>query len=82
MANAKQESRTERITVACTPSEKRAAEIVAAIRQVDGVSSLLRTMSLDEIVAEYHRAMARLREGVDDPKMRAVDADRAVAQMA
>lgn len=67
MASARQESRTERITLACTPSEKRAAEIVAAIRQVDGTSSLLRLLSLNDIVAEYDRAMAQLRGGGGTP---------------
>lgn len=52
-----QESRTERVAVAITPSEKRAIVAVAALRATDQ-SSLLREMSVDQAVAEFERVQA------------------------
>lgn len=56
-----QESRTERATMALTPTEKRALQIVANLRQVTE-SDLLRTMLMADIVAEFDRLMSKLRE--------------------
>lgn len=65
-----QESRTERVGIAVTPSEKRALELVANVRNVDGLSNLLRIMSVAEAVAEGQRLLARLREEVGKPSAR------------
>ena len=56
-----QESRTERATIALTPTEKRAIQVVASVRQTTE-SELLRAKRIDEIVSEYDLLMAKLRE--------------------
>lgn len=61
MAMPNQESRTERATLALTPTEKRAVQFVANVRQTTE-SDLLRTTLLADVVAEYDRLMAKLRE--------------------
>lgn len=48
------ESRTERVSIACTPTEKEAVRVVASIRGLDQ-SNLLREMRLAEIVDEARR---------------------------
>lgn len=53
------ESRTERVAIAVTPSEKRAVRAVAALREVDE-SNLCREVPIADIVAEYRRAQADL----------------------
>lgn len=57
-----EERRSERIGVAVTPSERRAVKAIAALRGVED-SNLLRTMPLEEIVAEFER----LREQSSEP---------------
>ena len=49
-----QERRSQRLTVAATPTEEKAAKFVAVVLDVEeGVSGLLRIKSLNEIMAEY-----------------------------
>lgn len=62
-----QERRTERLTLAVTPSEKKAAEFVALARDTDGVSGLLRELSLTDVLAEHRR----MRAAIDGEKGRA-----------
>lgn len=52
-----QESRTEKVAIAVTPSEKRAVRGLAAIRGTDE-SNLVRSMPIAEIVAEFARLQA------------------------
>jgi len=61
MVTMSQESRTERATLAITPTEKRAIQFVAHVRQTTE-SDLLRTERLADIVSEYERLIAKLRE--------------------
>lgn len=49
-----QESRTEKVAVSITPSEKRAIIAVAALRGTDQ-SNLLHEMSVDDAVTEFER---------------------------
>lgn len=58
-----QESRTDRVTLTVTPAEWRAIKAVAAARETD-VSNLLRTMLLEDILAEFERIRAVVRESV------------------
>jgi hypothetical protein len=48
------ESRSEKVAIACTPTEKRAIRAIAALRDSDE-SNLLRAMRIDEIVVEFER---------------------------
>lgn len=52
MEQATQESKTERVTLACTPTERRALETIFAARSedYDGASSVLRDYSLSDAV--------------------------------
>lgn len=52
-----QESRTERVTVAVTPFEKKAVKAVAAARDTDE-SNLLRSAPVDTVVDDYMRIRA------------------------
>lgn len=52
-AATKNETRAARINLAVTPEEKRAARAVAAATGERDHSLLLRSMSLDEIIARY-----------------------------
>lgn len=52
-----QESRTERVTVAVTPFEKKAVKAVAAARDTDE-SNLLRTTPVDVVLDDYLRIRA------------------------
>lgn len=52
-----QEPRPERLSVAVTAYEKRAAEVVAQALDTGGISNLLRAKSVAEIVALYERMM-------------------------
>lgn len=61
MANRNQEPRNERATIAVTATEKQALRVLAAVRQTSE-GELLRTMLLDEIVAEYGRTIERMRQ--------------------
>lgn len=56
-----QESRTERVALAVTPSEKHALRILAGHRKTTE-ADLLRSMLMNDIVAEHDRLMARLAE--------------------
>lgn len=57
-----QEKRSERLSLAVTPSEKKAAEFVALAHEIEGgVSNLLRELSLSQVVAEHRR----MREAID-----------------
>lgn len=58
-----QESRTEKVAVAITPSEKRAIVAVAALRGTDQ-SNLLHEMSVDDAVTEFERVQAAAAEKV------------------
>ena len=53
-APALQESRTEKVALAVTRSEKTAIVAVAAIRETDA-SNLCRAVSIADIVTEYRR---------------------------
>lgn len=54
-----QESKTSRLAVACTPSEEHAAKAVALMDKVpDGVSGLLRIMSLNDVIDRYEKIQA------------------------
>jgi hypothetical protein len=57
-----QESRTERIGVAVTPTEKVAVRVIAGLRGTDE-SNLVRSTPIADIVAEFeqHRAMSEKR---------------------
>lgn len=48
------ESRTEKVAIAVTPSEKRAVRGLAAIRGTDE-SNLCRSLPMAEILAEFER---------------------------
>ena len=49
-----QESRTEKVAIAVTKTEKAAVRAVAAILETDE-SNLIRGMPIEKIVAEYRR---------------------------
>ena len=49
-----QESRTEKVSIAVTRSEKRAVKALAALRETDE-SNLCRDMPIRRIVSEYRR---------------------------
>ena len=49
-----QESRTEKVAIAVTKTEKAAVRAVAALRETDE-SNLCRTTPIEEIVAEFRR---------------------------
>lgn len=51
------ESKTEKVAIAVTPSEKRAIRGLAAIRGTDE-SNLCRSLPITEIVAEFERLQA------------------------
>lgn len=53
-----QESRTERIGLAVTPTEKRAVQAVAALRETDE-SNLCRQTPIADVVAEYRRLQGK-----------------------
>lgn len=57
-----QEKRTERITVAVTPTERRAIKLVAAL-SAEAESGVLRTRSLNQVMAEFRRAT----DAIGDP---------------
>lgn len=61
-----QESKTERCTIPCTPTEKDAIQMVAKARSTRTrritEADLLREMLMADIVDEYWRIMARLRQ--------------------
>lgn len=61
MTNQNQEPRNERATIAVTATEKQALRVLSAVRQVSE-GELLRTMLLNEIVAEYSRTIERMRD--------------------
>ena len=48
------ETRTEKVAIAVTPSEKKAVRAVAAIQDTDE-SNLCRVMPIADIVTEYNR---------------------------
>lgn len=52
--NQPQESRTEKVAIAVTKTEKAAVRAVAALRETDE-SNLCRSMPIDAILAEYRR---------------------------
>lgn len=56
-----QESRTERIAMAVTPSERHALRFLTGHRKTTE-GALLRSMLISEITAEYDRLMRRLEE--------------------
>jgi hypothetical protein len=51
------ESRTEKVAIAVTPTEKAAVRAVAAIRGTDE-SNLVRTTPISDVVAEFDRLRA------------------------
>ena len=51
------ESRTERVALAVTPTEKRAVQAIAAIQETDE-SNLCRTTPIATVVDEYRRLQA------------------------
>lgn len=59
---AAQESRTERVAITVTPSEKRAVRAVAALRGTNE-SDLVRENSIADIVVEFERLRAASIEG-------------------
>lgn len=52
-----QESRTEKVAIAVTPTEKSAVRAVAALRGTDE-SNLVRSNTIADIVAEFERLRA------------------------
>jgi hypothetical protein len=52
-----QESRTDKVAVAVTATEKRAVRAIAALRGTDE-SNLVRSMTIADIVAEFERLRA------------------------
>lgn len=50
----KQETRTEKVGVAVTPTEKRAVRAIAALRGTDE-SNLVRSTTIADILAEFER---------------------------
>jgi len=63
MSNKKQESRVERVAVACTRTEKRAVRLVAEVHN-STESDVMRDMTMAEILQEYARIRERL--GLDE----------------
>jgi hypothetical protein len=57
-----QEFRSERVSLAVTPREKAALSFVADVKRCDGAGTLLREMSLTEVMAEHVRLVERMRE--------------------
>jgi hypothetical protein len=57
-----QETRTERVTVAITPREKRALELVAKGRGLAGPSVLLRELSVADALNAYEDLLRMARE--------------------
>ena len=57
-----QETRTERIGIAVTPSEKRAVRAVAALYETDE-SNLCRDKSISDIVAAYRKFQGKAKPG-------------------
>lgn len=59
-----QESRTDRVSVAVTPTEKDLLDLVAKVHRdrFDGISNVIRELSFSDALAEGKRLMARLRE--------------------
>lgn len=57
-----QESRTEKVAIAVTATEKRAVRALAALRGTDE-SNLCRTLPIAEIVAEFERLRDQAGEG-------------------
>ena len=56
-----QESRTERLTITVTPSEKDVIEMVAKVRRPEGgVSDLIRERSFSEVVEKGRRLLEHL----------------------
>lgn len=54
-----QEGRTQRLSVACTRTEEHAAKTVAMVDHIsEGVSGLLRVMSLEAIMVRYEEIQA------------------------
>lgn len=62
MRNQNQGPRNERATIAVTATEKQALRVLSAVRQTSE-GELLRTMLLDDIVAECSRTIERMRQG-------------------
>ena len=74
-----QEPRSERVTLMVTRLEKRAVRFVAEARGVTE-SDLLRAARPEDIVAEYRRLLARLREELgEDAGQDAADVPESVA---
>jgi hypothetical protein len=55
------QGRTERVSLAVTPHEKRALEFVALARGLGGAGLLLREMPLATVVSEYDKLVDQLR---------------------
>ena len=51
------EARSERVSLAVTPTEKKAVRVLAVLYETDE-SNLLRTSSLADLMQEYHRLEA------------------------
>lgn len=60
-----QESRTEKVAISVTPSEKDAIEMVVRVRRPEaGASGLLRERHFQEVVDEGRKMLDRLAEEV------------------
>ena len=55
------ESRTDRVTISVTPTEKRAVQAIAALSETDE-SNLCRARPIADVVAEYRRLQAATRD--------------------
>lgn len=66
MGTMPQESRTERITIAVTPAEKKLVDLVVQVGPIGTVSELLRERSFADVVAQGQRLLDKLREASAD----------------
>lgn len=80
MTSEKQESRNERITVACTRTEKRAVRLLAEVLN-STESDVMRDMTMEVILLEYARIREQLGLSDDaDPKAPAAEAGGATSR--
>lgn len=74
MSSEMQESRSERVAVACTRTEKRAVRLLAEVLN-STESDVMRDMTMEEILLEYARIREQLGLSVDEVEGKAMAAD-------
>lgn len=74
MPREKQESRSERIAVACTRTEKRAVRLLAEVLN-STESDVMRDMTMEEVLREYARIREQLGLSADEAEGKAPAAD-------